>query len=137
MNSDLLDASDQSVIYDIRRDVVLCEQIRDASLSNSRFGLAVENGVVGSPKWWSAVDAGTLKIERFDGVVRAFDGGPMGDSCIVRVEGDAETRSWAAWAGFKPSLVGSRVEIRYVWVKPKHPPRPDFLIDLILQVRSA
>ena len=59
----------------------------------------------------------------------------MGDSAIVRIEGNGEIRSWTAWEGFDSNLIGKQVDILYVNVPPKHPPKPDFVVDLLLQVR--
>jgi hypothetical protein len=129
-----LDSS--NVLYDIRQDAIKLSQIRAASLSTGQFGLTTAHGIVGSPEWWKAVDAGRIKVETFVGVIRRLDGGPMGDSAIVRIEGDGETKSWTAWEGFNRSLIGKRIEIRYACVPPKNPPKPDFVVHLILEIRA-
>src|SRR5688500_6001811 len=101
------------VVYDLRRDTVLLSQIREGSLSDGDLGLAVEAGiVVGSAAWWAAVQSARVRVERFIGVIRGVDCGPMGDSLIVRIDGGRTTRSWMAWEGFDQSLVGKRVDIR-------------------------
>lgn len=131
-----LEFESSSVLYDIRRDAIKLSQIRAASLSTGQFGLTTSHGIVGSPEWWKALDAGGIKVETFVGVIRQLDGGPMGDSSIVRIDGDAEVKSWTAWEGFDRSLIGKRIEIRYACVPPKHPPRPDFVVHLILEIRA-
>lgn len=131
----LVEPGSPDVVYDIRQDNVLLAQMRRTSLASGQLGLAIEHGVVGSPEWWAAVEAGQVKIETFIGVILRVDGGPMGDSAIVRIQGEGEMKSWVAWEGFEAHLVGKRVEVKYAWVRPKHPPRPGFMIDLPLQVR--
>jgi hypothetical protein len=137
MNEGLLEPESPGVLYDIRKDTVLLAQIAEASLSAGPLGLAIEHGVVGSPAWWAAVRAGHVNIVTFVGTVVRVDGGPMGDAAIVRVKGDGETKSWLRWEGFQPNLVGQAVEVCYAAVRPKHPPRAGFLVELILQVRTA
>jgi len=61
----------------------------------------------------------------------------MGDSAILRIEGEGETKSWVPWAGFQADLIGNRIEVCYVGVPPTFPPRPGFLVELILQVRAT
>jgi hypothetical protein len=82
------------------------------------------------------VNAGRIKVETFVGVIRRLDGGPMGDSAIVRIDGGGEVKSWTAWEGFNRSLIGKRIEIRYACVPPKNPPKPDFVVHLILEIRA-
>ena len=137
MVTGLLEEGSLGVVYDIRQDSILLSQMRTASLSTGPFGLSTVHGIVGSPDWWTAVEAGRVKVETFVGVIRRVDGGPMGDSAIVRIEGGGETRSWTAWEGFGPSLIGKKVEVRYANVPPRNPPEPDFVVDLILQIRMA
>jgi hypothetical protein len=129
----LLDSPD--VVYDMRQDERLLAQMRKASLSTGQLGLTVKHGIVGSPEWWSVLESGQIKLEKFIGFIRRVDGGPMGDSTIVRIEGNGETKSWMAWEGFSRSLIGKKVDVRYVGVPPKHPPKPDFVVHLLLQVR--
>jgi hypothetical protein len=131
----LLEPDSPSVLYDMRHDAVLLAQISEASLSAGRLGLAIEHGVVASPPWWAAIQAGRIALMRFVGVIRRVDGGPMGDSAIVRIDGKGETKSWVPWAGFHSDLIGKSIEVYYVRVLPKYPPRPGFLVELILQVR--
>ena len=137
MPEGLLKAGSIGVVYDIRQDSIKLSQMRSASLSSGPFGLSTIHGIVGSPDWWNAVEAGRVKVVQFVGVIRHVDGGPMGDSTIVRIEGNGETKSWTAWEGFDRSLIGKRVEIHYANVPPKNPPEPNFVIDLILQIRVA
>jgi hypothetical protein len=131
----LLEPNSPGVLYDIRKDSVLLAQISEASLSAGRLGLAIENGVVGSPAWWAAMQAGQITILKFVGVIRRVDGGPMGDSAIVRIEGNGDTKSWVPWVGFQLDLIGKNVEVCYVRVPPKYSPRPGFVVELILQVQ--
>jgi hypothetical protein len=123
------------VIYDLKQDHLLLRQIREASLSSGNLGLAIgDSGIVGSAEWWEAVEAGKLPIMKFVGAIRSVDGGPMGDSRILRIDGERETKSWTAWEGFDPTLTGKRIEVQFVRLPPKCPPRPGFMVDLILQV---
>ncbi|HZK80826.1 MAG TPA: hypothetical protein VFC46_07160 [Humisphaera sp.] len=124
-----------SVVYDIRQDTELLVQMRQATLSRGDLGLSGENGIVGSPQWWTAVERGDVPIKVFEGTILRVDGGPMGDSCLVRIQGTHEMKSWTAWKGFAPSLIGQRVEIRYAEVAPKKPPTPGYLVDLLVEVR--
>ena len=137
MNNRLLDPASRDVLYDIRNDAVLLAQIQEASLSPGPLGLTTENGVVGSPEWWVALKEGRIKKMEFVGVILRVDGGPMGDSAIMRIKGKSETKSWVTWEGFQSELIGSSVEICYALVRPKHPPFPDFVVELILQVRPV
>lgn len=123
------------VVYDLRRDHTLLEQIRNASLSSGNLGASMENGIVGSAEWWAAVDSGKVLIEPFTGTILRVDCGPMGDSAIIRIQGEEELKSWMAWEGFEDSLVGKQVDIRYARVPPKRPIRPGFVINLLVQVR--
>jgi hypothetical protein len=123
------------VIYDLKQDRVLLRQIEEASLLSGNLGLAIgDSGIVGSTEWWEAVEAGKLQITKFVGMIRSVDGGPMGDSTIVRIVGEGETKSWTAWEGFDPKLTGKRIEVQFVRLPPKCPPRPGFMVDLILQI---
>jgi hypothetical protein len=132
----LLEPDSPGVLYDIRNDVVLLAQISEASLSAGHLGLAIEHGVVGSPTWWAAVKAGQVKIVKFVGTILRVDTGPMGDVAIVRIEGNGETKSWLPWEGFQSGLIGKTVEVCYARVRPKRPPRPNFMVELIIQVRA-
>jgi hypothetical protein len=132
----LLEPTSPGVVYDIRNDAVLLAQISEASLSSGNLGLALEHGVVGSPTWWAAVKAGQVNIVTFTGEILRVDGGPMGDVPTVRIGGKGEIKSWVAWEGFKSDLVGKPVEVCYARVPPKRPPRPGFVVELILQVRT-
>lgn len=131
----LQEPESSGVVYDLRQDAELLAQIAEASLSSGGFGLAFEHGIVGSSDWWAAVWAGHVQLSKFVGRIRRVDGGPMGDSAIVRIEGDGETKSWVPWEGFHRDLLGALIEVSYVRVRPKHPPRPGFLVELIVQVR--
>jgi hypothetical protein len=132
----LQEPNSAGVLYDIRTDSLLLAQIAKASQSTGQLGLAVEHGVVGTAPWWEAVQRKDIAILTFVGVIRRVDGGPMGDSAIVRIEGNAQTKSWVPWDGFQSTDIGKAIEIAYVRVPPKHPPRPGFMVELILQVRS-
>ena len=123
------------VVYDIRQDSVRLANIRSASLSRGNLGLAMDDGIVGSAEWWSAVDSGKVQVEPFIGTILRVDGGPMCDSAIVRIQGENELKSWVAWEGFDDSLIGQRVDIRYACVPPKVFFKPNYLIDVLLQVR--
>jgi hypothetical protein len=135
MDSKLLEVGSLNVAYDLRQDANKLSQIRVASLSSGPFGLSTVNGIVGSPEWWGAIEAGIVKIESFVGVIRRVDGGPMGDSAIVRIESGGDTRSWMMWEGFTKALLGKRAAVYYALIPPKNPPQPDFVVDLILQVQ--
>jgi hypothetical protein len=131
----MLSPDSLGVVYDMRQDKTLLAQMRKASLSTGQLGLTVEYGIVGSSEWWSVVESGKIKIETFIGCIRRVDGGPMGDSATVRIEGNGETKSWMAWEGFNSTLIGKKVDVRYIDVPPKHPPKPGFVVHLLLQVR--
>lgn len=136
MDDGLLALDSPGVLYDIRTDEILLADISEASLASGASGLSVEFGIVGSSSWWLAVKIGRIKIEKFVGVIYEVDGGPMGDSAILRLRGDMETKSWMAWAGFHSNLIGKLIEVSYVRVSPKLPPRPGFMVELIIQVRA-
>jgi hypothetical protein len=133
----LLKPDSNSVVYDIRTDSALLSEIREASLSSGPFGLAFDDGIVGSGKWWSAVDSGRVPLAVFSGTIVRIDGGPMGDSSILRIANKEQTKSWVAWNGFRQSLVGTAVTVVYARVKPKRPPREGFMVDLVLQVQAT
>lgn len=134
--TDILPEPESSgVVYDIRRDHKLLEQIRNASLSTGFFGAAMDNGIVGSAEWWSAVDSGKVRIELFIGTILRVDGGPMRDTPTVRIQGEYELKSWVAWEGFEESLIDKCVEIRFARVPPKQFIKPGFVINLLVQVR--
>lgn len=130
----LLGAPD--VVYDIRDDSVLLSQIREASLSSGPFGLSVVYGIVGSPEWWSAVESGAVPLETFRGIILRADSGQMGDSVIVRIQGETEIRSWTAWKGFNRDLIGKYVRVVFASIPPKHPPAPDFTVPLVIQINT-
>ena len=136
MVTGLLAFDSPSVLYDIRKDSILLGQIRNASLSAGHFGLTTADGIVGSPEWWMAVARGDIKVEMFTGMIASVDGGPMGDSAIVRVQGDHELRSWTAWDGFDSRLIGKRIGLLYACVRPKNPPTSDYFVYLPLQIRE-
>jgi hypothetical protein len=127
--------AEKTVAYDLRQDTDLLAQIRQATSSRGDLGLSAENGVVGSSEWWTAVGIGKVPSKVFEGVILRVDGGPMGDSSIVRIQGSHEMKSWVAWNGFDASLIGQHVEIRYAQVSPKKPPTPGYLVDLLLEIR--
>jgi hypothetical protein len=129
-----LQSDSPGVVYDLRQDLVLLDQIRSASLFSADFGLAIEYGVVGSAEWWAAVEVEKVPIVRFVGVIDRVDGGPMGDTPTVRIKGEQVTKSWIAWDGFDSNLIGKRIDVRYARLPVKHPPRPGFMVDLLLQV---
>jgi hypothetical protein len=134
----IMDEHDSNlVVYDIRNDFLLLSQISSASMSTSRLGLGTEHGVVGSPDWWEAVRRGEVPVERFVGTIIQTDGGINNDSCIVRIKNDDTIKSWVAWDGFKPEFIGKTFEIIYSRIAPKTPPRPGFMVELILQVRRS
>jgi hypothetical protein len=137
MNEAMAEQNSSLVVYDIRNDSLLLSQISAASTSTSRLGLGTEHGVVGSPDWWEAVGRGQVPVERFVGTIIQTDGGINGDSCIVRIKDGDTIKSWVAWDQFKPEFVGKTFEIIYTRIAPKTPPKPGFMVELILQVRRA
>lgn len=125
-----------SVVYDIRNDSEALSDIATASLSQGRLGLVMTHGIVGSTQWWDEVQSGHVEVFTFVGVILRVDGGPMGDSAIVRIEGSSgEIMSWVAWNGFKADLIGQTVKVVYSPVDPKFPPRPGFVVKVLLQVQ--
>ena len=125
-----------TVVYDIRNDSEALSDIASASFSKGRLGLVMTHGIVGSAPWWDEVQNGQVEILTFVGVILRVDGGPMGDSAIVRIEGSSgEIMSWMAWKGFTPDLIGRMVKAVYSPVEPKFPPRPGFVVDVLLQIQ--
>ena len=136
MMHQLLEPNSPRVSYDIRRELVGMELMRKASLSDGSWGVELNYGLIGSPDWWLAIESGRLKLETFVGTVRMVDGGMMGDTLMVHIEGTDEAQKWVAWRGFEPKLNGKKVCTSYVHMLPKQPLafRPDFLIPVLLQV---
>jgi hypothetical protein len=128
-------ANSSYVVYDLKQDQVLLRQIREASLSSGSLGVAIgDSGIVGSAEWWEAVEAGKLPITKFVGTIRSVDGGPMGDTPTVRIDGERETKSWIAWAGFDRALLGKWIEVEFIRLPPKCPPKPGFMVNLMIKV---
>ena len=136
MIKELLQPDSSGVVYDIRRDTVGVEKMRNASLSDGPWGLATNHGIIGSDAWWSALETGQIKIETFVGVIRVIAGGMKGDTLEVHIEAAGEKQRWVAWRGFDATLDGKKVCIRYVQMHPKKPfpSRPNFLVPVLLQV---
>ena len=136
MYEDMHDPNAPTVVYDIRNDSEALSDIASASLSKGRLGLVMTHGIVGSTHWWDEVKNGRVEILAFVGVILRVDGGPMGDSAIVRIEGSSgEMMSWVAWNGFDADLIGRTVKAVYTPVAPKFPPRPGFVVEVLLQVQ--
>lgn len=136
MLNDLLQLDSPRLVYDIRRDNVSLELMQKASLSDGPMGITMDYGLVGSQKWWSAIESEHIKLEVFVGTIRVVAGGIMGDTLKVHIEGMDETKKWVAWRGFDSALDGKRVCIRYVRMSPKRPlkSRPDFQTQVLVQV---
>lgn len=132
----LLDQNSPRVVYDIRRDVAEIEQMQKASLSDGHWGLAMDNGLVCSNEWWSAIAAGKLKLKTIVGVISMKARGMKGDTLEVDIVGEREKRGWVAWNGFNPTLNGKKACVRYVDMRPKKPlpSRPNFIVPVLLQV---
>lgn len=125
-----------NVVYDIRNDSEALSDIAAASTSKGPLGLVMTHGIVGSKRWWEAVRIGQVQVLTFVGVILTVDGGPMADSAIVRIgRNDGKIMSWVAWNGFNTDLIGRTVRVAYSPVAPKVPPRPGFLVDVLLQVQ--
>jgi hypothetical protein len=136
MIKDLLPPDSPRAVYDIRRDAVGLELKQKASLSEGEAGVELTYGLIGSPEWWSAIEAGSLKLENFSGKIRVVAGGMGGDTLMVHIEGSKEKQRWVAWRGFNQTLDGKNICTRYVKMLPKKPikSKPDFLIPVLLQV---
>jgi hypothetical protein len=136
MTHQLLEPNSPRVSYDIRRDLVEMELMCKASLSDGPWGVDLNHGLVGSDEWWSAIKSGQIRMETFVGIVRMVDGGMMGDTLEVHIEGEKGKQQWVAWRGFDPTLNGKKICTRYVSMSPKRSStfRPDFLLRVLLQV---
>ncbi len=136
MTNDLLQPDSPCVVYDIRRDNVKLELMQKASLSDGPMGITMDYGLIDSPKWWSAIESGQIKLETFVGILRAVAGGMHGDTLNVHIEGMDAKQRWVAWRGFNSTLDGKKVCTRYVRMSPKRPltSRPDFQTQVLLQV---
>ena len=136
MYADIQNPDASNVVYDIRNDSEALSDIASASLSNGRLGLVMTHGIVGSKQWWYEVQNGRVEVSAFVGGILRVDGGPMGDSAIVRIEGsNGKMMSWVAWNGFSPDLVERTVKAVYSPVDPKFPPRPGFVVEVLLQIQ--
>lgn len=136
MIKELLQPDSARVVYDIRRDTVGLELMRNASLSSGPGGVELNHGLIGSQEWWSAIETGRLKLETFVGILRPVAGGMHGDTLKVYIEAEDKKQRWVAWRGFEPSLNGKKVCTRYVQMLPKKPlsSKPGFSIPVLLQV---
>ena len=134
MTAPLISTDAPGLMYDIRKDKVLLNQIQNASLSQGNLGLTTEHGVVGTESWWAALHARKIEVVRFDGIIQ-LDKVPMRDSFVLRVQGVNEVKSWMPWSGFQMQDVGKHIEVIYAKIPPKVQVRPGFLVNLVLQVR--
>ena len=81
------------------------------------------------------LDSNRIPVEHFTGIISQVDGGPMGDSAIVRIHAPSgEKSSWCAWNGFSSDLVGKQVKITYIKVPPKFEVTPGYLANLLVRV---
>jgi len=126
----------ECVIYDIRGDSALIEEMCEAQLSKGPWGVTLDHGLVCSDTWWSALETGQVKLETFSGKIKSVPAGILGDTLEVHIEGANGTQRWLAWRGFEPVLNGKNVCISYVQMQPKTQTsfRPDFFIRVLLQV---
>ena len=133
MINELAPVDSQRVVYDIRRDAEGLKLKQEASVEGGWGGLEITHGLIGTPEWWSAVEAGKFKVETFDGVVRSA---AAGNQLHVHIEGEQGAQRWMAWRGFDRALEGKKVRSVYVRMAPVHPltTQPDFRARVLLQV---
>jgi hypothetical protein len=121
------------VVYDIRRDAEGLKLKQEASLAGGWGGLEITYGLIGTPEWWSAVEAGKFTVETFVGVLRSA---AAGNQLHAHIEGASGAQRWMAWRGFDRALEGKKVRTVYVRMAPVHPltTQPDFKARVLLQV---
>jgi hypothetical protein len=136
MISELAPLDSPRVVYDIRRDAEGLKLKQEASLAGGWGGLEITHGLIGTPEWWSAVEAGKFKVETFVGVLRSA---AAGDVLHVHIEGESGAQRWMAWRGFDRALDGKKVRTVYVRMAPRHPltTQPDFRARVLLQVEMV
>ncbi|MGA2605316.1 MAG: hypothetical protein ABSG14_13915 [Verrucomicrobiia bacterium] len=136
MISELAPLDSPRVVYDIRRDAEGLKLKQEASLASGWGGLEITHGLIGTPEWWSAVEAGKFKVETFVGVLRSA---AAGDVLHVHIEGESGAQRWMAWRGFDRALDGKKVRTVYVRMAPRHPltTQPDFRARVLLQVEMV
>ena len=133
MINELAPVDSHLVVYYIRRDSEGLKLKHEASVAGGWGGLEITHGLIGTPEWWSAVEAGKFKVETFDGVVRSA---AAGNQLHVHIEGEQGAQRWMAWRGFDRALEGKKVRTVYVRMAPVHPltTQPDFRARVLLQV---
>jgi hypothetical protein len=106
-------------VYSLKYDVKRTANIERASLGSDGCGYEQTHGLFGSPEWWQQIEAGSLPIHTFSGVITRTYMGSMNDWPACEVTSDAgEVREWTREAQdatlAQLCRVGARIEIQYV-----------------------
>ena len=104
-----------TIIYRFRDDAEHIRVLQNASLHKPDFGLAITDGLIGSPEWWSHVESGHLQTHTLRGTITRLSMGPMGDYPLCYITSDdGDTSEWTRLAATPLYAVGNRIEVDYV-----------------------
>lgn len=131
-------------VYDLHEDQQRIQQIQEATLARSGYGLDPTPALFGTDEWWQAIAHGQIPSRVDDGVVANVRWGSMGDWPEWTFHGDdGRERTWTREGDHTRYVDGLRARIRVVTVrwKPDSPlvlqsgqdPEHDMLIFVELE----
>lgn len=108
-------------IYDLKDDVCSIKGIQKATLNTKDFGLDPENGLFGSPEWWSAIDKGIIRkrevIGRISRIYNTGQGNSFPEFQITDEKG--QITSWMRVGNDNYYIEGKKIKLVCVQQKFK------------------
>ncbi len=106
-------------VYDLREDPSL-QQMQEASVGDSDFGLSPMPALIGTDAWWSAVGNGDIPSTHLKGVITDVQWRSMGDWPTFKIESQAGIEeSFTREGDGSRYVVGLAAEVRYVVINFK------------------
>jgi len=103
------------LIYDLRADKAHVRAMQEATKKRPDAGLAPDPALVGSWRWWRAIDSGRFPSTTVEGrIVRVF-WASMGDWPMFTLESaDGTTSDWTREGDYTRYVEGLEVRLQYV-----------------------
>lgn len=112
-----------TVVYQLKADQRLIDQVQRATQSTENFGIEPTHGMFGSDEWWQNIESGRLALHTVKGkITKVYMSGmgPKGDWPEFKMVSDTgEESSWTRMIHFAEQdqlyRVGAHIEIDFVW----------------------
>jgi hypothetical protein len=103
------------LIYDLRADKAHVRAMQEATKKRPHAGLAPDPALVGSWRWWRAIDSGRYPSTIVEGRIAKVYWASMGDwPMFTVVSSDGPTSDWTREGDFTRYVEGLGVRLQYV-----------------------